>query len=121
MQGRLEGDARFLPREHHAGDVGHFALLVGLAERLGLLLGLADSVERGAQRAGKAARWAFRLRGFGPGLGRADLLQQLRSVDDLLAQRDDLLDPRRAANAADAAHRLPPATAMPASRNEARL
>ena len=50
----------------------------------------------------------------------AHMLQRLAAVDDLLAQIHDVLDTRCCADAGDGAHLRPPATLMPASRNEAR-
>ncbi len=78
MQGGLEGDAGFLAGEHHLGDIGHFAALIGVGEALGLGLDILDPVERGFQRIAEAARRAGALRrGLGALLGRADLLEQL--------------------------------------------
>ena len=74
--------------------------------------------ERALQRGTKAARSTNRRLGFGAGR-LLQLLEQLRPVDDLLAQRQDLLDAAGIADPADT-HRPAPAMARPASRKAAR-
>ena len=89
LQGSFEGHPGFLPGEHDLGDIGDFAALVGLAQRFGFVLRCIDAVERGLERIGEAGALPGLLRG---GRGLADLLEQLRAVDDLLAQRQDVAD-----------------------------
>jgi hypothetical protein len=130
LQGRLEGDARFLAGQHDLGDICHLAALVGFGQSVGPGLDGVDAVEGGLERVGKALRGCLLLdhpgcAGALGALSGMEVLEQVVALDDLLAHRHDLLD--AASTTADAgypAHRRPPMAvrpiSMPASRSEAR-
>ena len=64
LQRRLEADRRLLARQHHRGDVGGLAALIGFGDRRGLGLDLVDLVRarRAARRRSRRRRSRRRLR-----------------------------------------------------------